>query len=150
MSISPEEQGRLALPENRDERMVRWQEYCQSLMDYQRDKGREAAYKRYVMSEAKTGTVYTPTLVGKLAESAGRDLLPEWQRLKAEAYQAGMAMGSKYAKAIAMGEWGEWDDLYLRYMYLLGAGQAIANHGRDLIGVENIAAKAQDTEGKNR
>lgn len=132
MSISPEEQDRLALPENREERMVRWKEYCQSLMDYQRDKGREAAYRRAVMSEAIKGTAYTPTLTPGLQASVDRDLLPAWRKAKDEAYLAGMAWGSSRVTDAIVEMPIAVNDPYLQYLYLLGVGQAIANAGRDI------------------
>lgn len=105
------------------------------------------------MSEAIKGTAYTPTLTPGLQASVDRDLLPAWRRAKDEAYQAGMSHGAKMAERIVEPGRGlaiDYPDPYLQYLYLLGVGQAIANHGRDIVGAENLAAKALDTEGKKR
>jgi len=91
-----------------------------------------------------------------LQASIDRDLLPEWRKAKDEAYQAGMARGKGLLeRELERGEENEGlngmiDDDYLAYVYYLGIGQAIANHGRDIVGAENLAAKANDVEGKKR
>lgn len=93
-----------------------------------------------------------------LQASIDRDLLPAWRRAKDEAYLAGMSEGKDIADGLGYGNpftvrangYGGYPDHYLQYMYLLGVGQAIANHGRDIVGAENLAAKALDTEGKKR
>jgi len=87
-----------------------------------------------------------------LQASIDRDLLPEWRKAKDAVYQAGMAHGEGAVQLmIAGGKIAEVaTDPYLQYLYLLGVGQAIANHGRDIVGVENLAAKANDVEGKKR
>jgi len=102
-------------------------------------------------SEAVRGTSQEPpALVGKLAESRGRDLLPEWRKLKDEAYQLGMARGEQFYEKVFAPFAGSCPEPYLQYLYLLGVGQAIANHGRDIVGTEVLAAKANDTPGKER
>lgn len=82
-----------------------------------------------------------------LQASIDRDLLPAWRKAKDEAYQAGLTIGKGLIGTVIRADW---NDPYLQYLYLLGVGQAIANHGRDVVGAENLAAKAQDTPGKNR
>ena len=84
-----------------------------------------------------------------LQASIDRDLLPEWRKQKDEAYQDGMDEGSRLLGSGYM-DWSHWHDPYLQYLYLLGVGQAIANAGRDIVGAENLAAKANDVEGKAR
>ena len=115
--------------------------------DYTIMRGTAGEVEELMASEAKIGTAYTPTLVGKLAESAGRDLLPEWQQAKKEAYQEGMERGQLWVDTALLEDRGA---DYLNYLHLLGVAQAIANAGRDLVGVENIAAKANDVEGRKR
>jgi len=102
------------------------------------------------MSEAIKGTAYTPTLTPGLQASVDRDLLPAWRKAKDEAYLAGMAWGSSRVMDAIVEMPIAVNDPYLQYLYLLGVGQAIANRGRDIVGAENLAAKAQDTPGKNR
>ena len=88
-----------------------------------------------------------------LQASIDRDLLPAWRKAKDEAYLAGMGHGKERAERIVVlgrGFIDDYPDPYLRYLDLLGVGQAIANHGRDIVGAENLAAKALDTEGKAR
>ena len=82
-----------------------------------------------------------------LQASIDRDLLPAWRKAKDEAYLAGLTIGKGLIGTVIRADW---NDPYLQYLYLLGVGQAIANHGRDIVGAENLAAKAQDTEGKKR
>lgn len=84
-----------------------------------------------------------------LQASIDRDLLPAWRKAKDEAYQRGMKIGEELAAGI-VAKMAFVPDPYLQYLYFLGIGQAIANHGRDIVGVENLAAKALDTPGKNR
>jgi len=104
------------------------------------------------MSEAIKGTAYNPILTPGLQASVDRDLLPAWRKAKDEAYQAGLGHGIMVAHRITNGSGFDKDypSDYLQYMYLLGVGQAIANAGRDIVGAENLAAKALDTPGKNR
>lgn len=100
------------------------------------------------MSDAIKGTAYTPTLTPGLQVGVDRDLLPAWRKAKDEAYQSGMQQGANLVEMMAKQP--HYLEPYLEYLYCLGVGQAIANHGRDVVGAENLAAKAQDTEGKAR
>jgi hypothetical protein len=100
------------------------------------------------MSEAIKGTAYTPTLTPGLQASIDRDLLPAWRKAKDEAYLAGMQQGANLVEMMTRQP--HYLEPYLEYLYCLGVGQAIANHGRDIVGAEKLAARAQDTEGKAR
>jgi hypothetical protein len=100
------------------------------------------------MSEAIKGTAYTPTLTPGLQTSVDRDLLPAWRKAKDEAYLAGMQQGANLVEMMTRQP--HYLEPYLEYLYCLGVGQAIANHGRDIVGAEKLAARAQDTEGKAR
>lgn len=104
------------------------------------------------MSEAIKGTAYNPTLTPGLQASVDRELLPAWRKQKDAVYQAGTAHGEGAVRLLeASGQIAlVSDDPYLQYLYLLAVGQAIANAGRDIVGAENLAAKALDTEGKKR
>ena len=83
-----------------------------------------------------------------LQASIDRDLLPAWRKAKDEAYLAGMQQGANLVEMMTRQP--HYLEPYLEYLYCLGVGQAIANHGRDIVGAEKLAAKAQDTEGKKR
>ena len=120
--------------------------------DYCIMRGTAEEVEALTMSEAAKGTAYNPTLTPGLQASVDRELLPAWRKAKDEAYQAGLRHGIMVVHRITSGSGFDKDypSDYLQYMYLLGVAQAIANHGRDIVGAENLAAKALDTEGKKR